>query len=426
MSKKQLVMIAIGIVLLLLPQLWALENEGRVFNVGLRMLDFVYHSGEGDEIITVAVWYPTYEIPKRFVYHEQKNYESKVAFEAALPPEQGPYPLILFAHGAYGCGFNSAFFMEYIARHGYIAVAPDYKDTQGPSYTKQIAFSRMEGGTIGRSARVLRIAKQFIVDMEADRDLLFSYLAKYRLNPSSFVIDKILELNRDKNSFLYQSINEQQIGMCGHSLGGLTSIGKIGASPDPKFKDARIKAGLIFSGAVYPFEDTINNINVPIMLMRGDNDPANLGEKLGIDRKVLYDRAKPPKYYLVLKDATHFSFSNRACGDTPLYQAVQSNAQVKAICEYGLAFWERYIRGNITAEKNLQEITPAWVYYKKEEVPGMIFERGEEPTSMEGISEVIKKEIKKKDGERKGLLKRLLERRQKTKRAPAEKVVPVF
>jgi hypothetical protein len=56
----------------------------------------------------------------------------------------------------------------------------------------------------------------------------------------------------------------------------------------------------------------------------------------------------------------------------------------------------------------------------------MIFERGEEPTSMEGISEVIKKEIKKKDGERKGLLKRLLERRQKTKRAPAEKVVPVF
>lgn len=402
MYRKHLMIAVIGIALFFLfsPQLWALEKESNVFNVGLRILDFAYHSDNGEEVVTVAVWYPTYKTPKRFVYRGRKDYESKVAFNAVLANEQSSYPLILFAHGGYGCGFNSAFFMEYIARHGYIAVAPDYKDTQGPDYTKQIAFSRIKQGNTARPAHVLKIAKQLVADMEADRELLFSYMAKYRLNPSSFVIDKMLELNRDKNSFLYQSINEKQIGMCGHSLGGLTTIGKIGAHPEPKFKDARIKAGLIFSGPVYPFEGTLNNIDVPIMLMRGDNDPANLGESLGIDRKVLYDRAKSPKYYLVLKDATHFSFGNEVCGDVPLYQAIESNVQVKAICEYGLAFWERYIRGNMIAEKKLKETSDAWVYYKKEETPGMISEWGKEPSSMQGISEAIKEEFKKSIRER--------------------------
>jgi len=404
MRRKQLMITVIGVVLffLFLPQLWALEKESKIFHAGLRILDFDYPSDKGKEVITVAVWYPTDQTPQKYVYHGIKNYESKVALNASLPKEQDSCPLILFAHGAYSYGFGSAFFMEYLARHGYIAVAPDYKDTKGPDYTEQIAFSRIKKGTTARPAHVLKTAKRLIADMEADRELLFSYMAKYRLNPSSFVIDKMLALNKDKDSFLYQSINEKQIGMCGHSLGGLTTIGKIGAYPEPKFKDARIKAGLIFSSPAYPFENTLNNIDVPMMLMRGDNDPANLGESLGIDRKVLYDRAKPPKYYLVLKDATHFSFGNPVCGDgsIPLYQATESNVQARAICEYGIAFLERYIRGNMLAEERLKEPSKAWVYYKKEETPGMVAEWGEEPTSMQGTSEAMKKEFKKSIRER--------------------------
>lgn len=403
MGRKQLMMVVIliGFFFLFLPQLWAIDKEGRAFNVGLRIIDFTYHYDNTEDIITVAVWYPTYETPKRFTYPEGREHrESKVALDSALAKKEGPYPLILFAHGGYGYGFNSAFFMEYIAKHGYIAVAPDYKDTKGPDYTEQIAFYRMKRGNTADTFRVLKIARELVTDFEADRGLAFSYMAKYRLNPSSFVIDKMMEMNRDKNSFLYQCINEQQIGMCGHSLGGLTTIGMIGAHPESKFKDARIKAGLIFSGAVYPFEETVNNIDVPIMLIRGDNDPANLGEGLGIDRKVLYERARPPKYYLVLKNATHFSFTNRVCGDIPLYQATAFNLQAKAICEYGLAFLERYICGNISAGKKLSETSQALVYYKKEETPGDISEWGEEPTSMQPTSEAIKEIFRKVIGKR--------------------------
>jgi len=376
------------------------QNEkNSTFNAGLKILRLDYTCDEKKEIITLAIWYPTYEKQERFVYHQGKNYEnyeSKLAFNAPVSEEHRPFPLILFAHGAYGDGFSCAFFMEYLARHGYIAVAPDFKDTKGPGYTEEIAFSRIAGGNTASAAAILRTAKQFVSDMEANRDLLLWYLGKYRLQPSSFVIDRILEMNRDKNSFLYQVIDEKQIGMCGHSLGALTAMGKIGAHPEPGFKDGRIKAGLLFSGPVYPFENTVGNIGVPVMMMRGDKDPANLGGNLGLERKIAYQRAKPPKYYLVLKDATHFSFTSRVCGDTPLYQAAETSFQAKAICRYGLAFLERYVRENIYAEKVCREIFPGLVYYEREELPGVIFRWGIEPASREGISEAIKEEVKKK------------------------------
>jgi len=388
----------------------ASDNQGnRTFNAGLKIISFDYTYDKKKEIITVAIWYPTFEKPARFFYHKgniYERYESKLAVDASIVKDHGPFPLILFSHGAYGDGFSSSFLTEYLARHGYIVVAPDFKDTRGPEYTEQIAFSRIKGGNTASPVHVLRIAKQFVIDMEANRNLLFWYMAKYRLKPSSFVIDRMLELNRDKNSFFYQCIDEKQIGMCGHSLGGLTTMGKIGAHPEPEFKDTRIKAGLMLSAPAYPFENTINNIDLPIMVMRGDNDPANLGGELGLDRKLVYEKANPPKYYIVLKNATHFCFTNRVCGGLPLYQATEINIQAKAICEYSLAFFERYLCGSVSAENDLKKVSPAIVYYESEDRPGGIFQQGKEPLVTRGISDAIReemrKELKEKIEEKKG------------------------
>ena len=40
----------------------------------------------------------------------------------------GPYPLVVFSHGAYGVRFQSVFFTAYLASHGYVVVAPDHPD----------------------------------------------------------------------------------------------------------------------------------------------------------------------------------------------------------------------------------------------------------------------------------------------------------
>lgn len=92
-------------------------------------------------------------------------------------------------------------------------------------------------------------AGKFIGLASADRKLLFDYLAEHRLNHVSFLIDKMQELNRKPGSIFYGVINEEAGGICGHSLGGVTALGKIGAHPDSCFEDSRIKVGDNILGA---------------------------------------------------------------------------------------------------------------------------------------------------------------------------------
>ena len=361
-------------------------SEEKVFNVGLSLLDFEYKHPDGkQEVVTTAIWYPTIETPQPYTYYNNRgegNVESEVVLNSSVIKKDGPYPFILFAHGAFGTGYNVAYFAEYLANRGYIVVAPDYVDTKPPDYTQQIAFARIKGGNVGNPLQVLRVAGQFVKDMAEDRDFFLSYLAEHRFRHTSFVIDKIIELNRDKNSIFYQTIKEDVIGVCGHSEGGLTILGKIGAHPDKQFKDNRIKAALVFSAPAYPFEESLNNIAVPIMLMVGDNDSPAVHPEL--PRRIIYDKAKLPKFYLVLKNATHFSFGNKGCGQLPLDQAVEDNPQPNAICRYGLAFFEKYLRGNLSGGKQLDQTDPAWAYYIKEEKEGGALEWGKEPPPGEG------------------------------------------
>ena len=86
----------------------------------------------------------------------------------------------------------------------------------------------------------------------------------------------------------------------------------------------------------------------------------------------------------MLKDATHFAFSNSVCGQTQLYRAVRTRSKVNAICRYGLAFFERYLRANLSASEQLGTSDSALVYYTKEEEDGESLEWGSEPASSGG------------------------------------------
>ena len=353
------------------------EPEGDTFNVGHMILELEYENPEGDrETATTAVWYPTYSEPRSYTYKGADDHESMVAMDAPLAAG-GPYPLIIFAHGGYGSGYDSAFLMEYLVGRGYIAVALDYKDTKPFDYEEQVAFARIKEGNVEPKARVLRVASLLVDEMNQDRELLYWYLATHRLDPTTFIINKMHEFNGDPDSIFYQAIDEEAVGICGHSLGGLTSEGMIGAYPDQAFTDDRIKAALILSAPTYPFEQTIGNIDIPIMFMVGDNDETTLGAEFR--RRLAYDLANPPKYMAFLQDATHFAFTNRVCGEAPLYIAMESNPQANAICRYGYDFFQGYLLGDSSALEQLEEPDAAFAYYVIEPEPGEVMEWGEEP-----------------------------------------------
>src|SRR4030095_13726846 len=77
----------------------------------------------------MAVWYPTAAAEKPFPYTRSNNgFIGSVACDA--PPAACPrVPLVLFSHGLGGCGLQTLFLTEELARHGYVVAAPDHADS---------------------------------------------------------------------------------------------------------------------------------------------------------------------------------------------------------------------------------------------------------------------------------------------------------
>jgi len=110
-----------------------------------------------------------------------------------------------------------------------------------------------------------------------------------------------------------------------------------------------------------------------MMVMVGDDDPANLKGPNNAARTLAYDRDNLPKYLLIMKNGGHLSFVNNVCfegGTGPtLFDCRQSNPQAQAICKYGLPFFDRYLKNDINAEEELNKQDPVWSLYEKEVIP---------------------------------------------------------
>ncbi|MBI2922009.1 MAG: dienelactone hydrolase family protein [Planctomycetes bacterium] len=353
------------------------ESETAQIQAGLTVADLEFEK----ETLTVAIWYPTREVPERFEYGDTSKAWSRVALDAAVAKERAPFPVVVFAHGLYGSGYNVAWFAEHLARHGYVVAAPDFRDTAADGGGEPVAFSRIRGQGSGSPIRVLASAKKFVSAMEKDRQKLLTWLETRRLRQTSFVLDELLRMNRAQGHRFHGAIREDAAGLCGHSLGGLTALGKVGAHPVAEFTDARFKAALLFSAPSWPYEESAANVRIPVMLMAGDDDAAALHPEQ--PRRTLYDRLGPPRYYLVLSEANHLSFGNGVCKDTPLSSA-HSVPQARALCAAGLAFFDRHLLSRETPGDPLGSKDAAWAYFCKEEKTGKPVEWGTEPAPGDG------------------------------------------
>ena len=336
------------------------------YHAGLRIEQTEYVTPGGrTELLTMAVWYPTQDEERPFSYEMEETYTSHVAVEAQPADSGEPFPLVVYAHGAFSSGYSLAFLGEHLARNGYVVVAPDYIDTVLPDFTEPMAFSRILTGPADPPIRVFAAARQWVEVMNADPELLLAYLAEHRLGQTTFVLDQALAWNADPDSIFFQRIDPDRIGIIGWSLGGSTALGLIGAHPDPAIRDSRIKAALLLSAPPYPFQESLVQIVVPIMQMEGDDDPPNAGPEY--PRRLVYDAAPPPKYHLVLDDTTHYDFGNRPAGSLPLDEAIDKVPGLNAIAEYGMAFFDLYVREDPAAAARLNAGHPALDVYEEEE-----------------------------------------------------------
>ena len=86
-------------------------------NVGFQIVTF--------GTLKTAVWYPTRSAEAPYAY--SANTVGSVALNA--PPVMcGSFPMVVFLHGYGGCGTQSVFITEQLARDGYVVAAPNHQE----------------------------------------------------------------------------------------------------------------------------------------------------------------------------------------------------------------------------------------------------------------------------------------------------------
>jgi len=206
-----------------------------------------------DRTIPVTLLYPAEGSPGP---HPQPVEDAPVA--------DGGFPLVVFAHGWTASGGTGAYQqrLEVWAGAGYVVAAPTFPLTSGPGAAP--------GDYLNQPGDV------------------------------SFVIDELLADATQPGDPLYRHIDDDRVGVAGHSLGAITTIG---VTYNSCCHDARIDAAVEISGVEWPFPNGDYSVwpDVPLLAVHGARD--DVLPVTGSDE--LIAKALPPTYYLRFDRADH-------------------------------------------------------------------------------------------------------------------------
>ena len=281
-------------------------------------------------------------------YEKVKDAKTPLVFESDahagmdLDTAHGPYPLVVFSHGAYSIRFQSLFFTIFLASHGYIVVAPDH---QNNTLYDLLAYG-YDQGKIAESA--------------ADRML-----------DGDFIVDHFINENKDPKSFLHGAIDTENIGFCGHSFGGFLSLYEGGRNP-------KVKAVISFAPEteILPlWKVKPETFPVPFMISAGEMDKTLDYEK---QTHSFYEAASAPKYLVTLTRGGHYSYSDicrmdlsalakeldysdgaDALSDGCGTENIPYDLAHKVLRHYGIGFFNYYLRGSTGSFKYLDQASAA-------------------------------------------------------------------
>jgi len=176
----------------------------------------------------------------------------------------GPYPLVVFGHGFNISTAPYAALMRSWVRAGYVVAAPIFP----------LERPDAPGGP----------NENDLVNQPADM---------------SFVITQLTGGNQEPSS-LRGLVDASHIAVAGHSDGGDTALA---VAYDPRYRDGRVDAAMIFSGAYDPYVSpfAFPADGPPLLAVQGTADVVNPAAST----RQFYLAAHPPKYLLTLYGAAH-------------------------------------------------------------------------------------------------------------------------
>jgi predicted dienelactone hydrolase len=248
-----------------------------------------------------------------------------------LPTNSAPAPVVLFSHGLGGERHGSAFLGEHWAARGYAAVFVQHPGSDDAIWKDQPPAQRFR-------------AMQKAASLE-------NFL--HRVEDIPAVLNELAAWNADTNSALAGLLDLSRVGMSGHSFGAVTTeavSGEMFPLEGTKWTDPRIHAAIAFSPSspqIGSADKAFAAVKIPWLLMTGTQDLAPIGHADLKSRLAVYPALHGgPKYEVVLENAEHSAFTDRAL---PGDKEPRNPNHHRVMLALSTAFWDAYLRGDAAA-----------------------------------------------------------------------------
>jgi predicted dienelactone hydrolase len=270
--------------------------------------------------------YPVQTIKELILRDEARGKD--LPLRISHPPGRGPFPVIVWSHGAWGCKDDYLVLTEHWVRNGYVVIQPSHSD------------SRTLGAKVGAPGSF--------------RD--------WQSRPAdvSFILDSRALLEQ-KEPTLAGKLDEKRVGVGGHSFGANTAqlIGGAKAylpSGEKSFADPRVKAVMILSGqgpGEMLRETSWENFAALLLVMSGSRDgPTRTGQPAEW-RKKPYELSPAGEKYLVWVEGLDHGYGGvPGISFSPRNQKNEDHVQLTKVAT--LAFWDAYVYGSAEARSYLR------------------------------------------------------------------------
>jgi predicted dienelactone hydrolase len=261
-----------------------------------------------------------------------------VPYKAYVPKGAGPFPVVVHSHGLGGNREASTYILQAVADAGFLVVCLQHAGSDSGLL--------MGGGRPGDAAGVLA----------AGRAGMNPAVAQARYGDLPFALDQIA-----KDPVLGPKADMSRVGMSGHSYGALSTLVAVGqrvlgAAPQTKFAEPRIKAAIAYSPNRPRGDDpaaAFAAVKTPMLHFTGtaDTTPFDL-EKSPFERTAPYQAIKgADQYLIVLTDADHALFGGRRVTTGQLKPT--DPPQMEIVKAETIRFWRAYLKDDKAAAAEL-------------------------------------------------------------------------
>jgi predicted dienelactone hydrolase len=216
----------------------------------------------GPRELMVQVWYPAAVAPRSRLapyrrWAETTKLSSYMAvlkthsyLDVPVAETATPFPVLLFNPAWKNPRTQNTYQMEDLASHGFVVAAIDHTYISEP-----VAFP---DGRIIRSNNTEEIDDLTNYTLEQNR-AFGNAEANYEAGDNSFVLDQLMQMDKDPDSRFFKRLDTNNVGVFGHSFGG-------GVAMQTALQDKRVRGAINLDGWIFG-DVAERGLAKPLMLM---------------------------------------------------------------------------------------------------------------------------------------------------------------